>query len=119
MIVHDAQRRAMFANMNGGNQFAYTPVYSGADIGAMGTDAVGAGGSGLLSGVELGAAVLPPVLLGAGLVWGADKLRGSDNVEKLFGPQKKTLIGKPIKSKKKNGERASDLEAAMRGPILK
>lgn len=124
MIMFDAQRRAMFANINNptmGNQFAYTPIYSAGDFGAMGVDAAGSAGSGVVAGAGLAAALFPPVLIGAGAIWGADKLRGTKSVEKLMGPKTKTLLGKPIKEstgKAKSGKWSDRFEKGMREPII-
>lgn len=121
MIMLEAQRRAMFANINNptmGNQFAYTPVYGAGDFGAMGVDAVGSAGSGAVAGAGLAAALFPPILLGAGAIYGADKLRGSKNVEKLMGKQTKTIIGRPIKDKKVDGTFSKRLLASKHEPII-
>lgn len=121
MLMYDAQRRAMFASMNNpsmGNQFAYTPVYGAGDFGAMGVDAAGSAGSGVVAGAGLAAALFPPLLLGAGAIWGADKLRGSKNVEKLIGEQKKTIIGKPISNKKEIGKFSERLLASRNTPVV-
>jgi len=121
MLIYDAQRRAMFANMNNptmGNQFAYTPVYGAGDFGAMGVDAAGSAGSGVVAGAGLAAALFPPLLLGAGAIWGADKLRGSKNVERLMGKQTKTIIGKPIKDKKSDGTFSKRLLASKNEQVI-
>jgi len=128
MFISEAQRRAAFANMNlnnsalsvnnpmtlQSNQFAYTPVYGAGDFGAMGVDIAGAGAHGALVGTELAAGIAPLVAIPALGIWGLDKLRGSKNVEKLLGPQKKTLIGKPIKAKGKEGGYSKKLKDARK-----
>jgi hypothetical protein len=128
MFVSEIQRKAAFANMHANNsalslnnqmvmqhnQFAYTPIYAAGDFGAMGIDVIGAGAHGAVAGASLAAGIAPLILLPVAGVWGLDKLRGSKNVEKLLGPQTKTIIGKPIKAKAREGQYSKKLVEAKK-----
>jgi len=83
------QRKAMFANMNSGqNKFSYAPVYAAGDISAMGVDAIGTAGATTVSMVPL------LTTLGIGYIGASMALSGKNKLEKQYKNEKK-------KSKKK------------------
>lgn len=90
------QRKAMFANMNGGssNKFSYAPVYAAGDISAMGVDAIGTAGATTVSMVPL------LTTLGIGYIGASMALKGKNKLEKEYREGKKAA-----KKKKKYSAR--------------
>ena len=80
----DKQRKAMFANMNNGNdnKFSYAPIYAPADISAMGVDAVGTAGATVVSAVPL------MVGLGVGYVAADMVLKSKEKLEDQYKREK-------------------------------
>ena len=73
----------MFANINNGNKFSYTPVYAASDIPAMGVDAIGTAGASALPWVPLG------VTLGVGYLGASAALKAKNKLEKEYRKGKK------------------------------
>jgi len=91
--IADNQRKAMFANMRGGdNKFSYAPVYVPADIPAMGVDAVGTAGNAVVGLVPL-AVTLGGLYVGADIV-----LKTKEKLDKQWhkekSPKRKTKFSR-------------------------
>ena len=83
----DAERKAMFNNMNGGvdveqNKFSYAPVYGAADIPAMGVDVVGSAGSSVVAFTPLIAT------LGIGYIGVSAALKAKDRLKRQYESEK-------------------------------
>jgi hypothetical protein len=74
----ERQRKAVMSKYSGDNKFSYAPVYGAGDISAMGVDAAGTVGTGVIAAV--------PLLAGLGAIYvGSDMvLKTKERLQKQY-----------------------------------
>lgn len=87
----DAERKAAFSRMQGNanngidasqNRFSYAPVYAAADIPAMGVDAIGTAGAGVVAWTPL------ITTLGIGYIGASAALKAKDRLKRQYESEK-------------------------------